>query len=163
MSMEFMRPIDAAGTLARLGPDLPASFTTFLSRPELLAAVPTCTACWWDLAQTAVPSPLGDGARLLRFLNDQQGCCYWYLLLLADGGHRVVCGEYRYDRYEVSADEAADDLLVVAPDFESFVYRFWVENLAWYEVAHAKRAWHDLSEPVREYLAAYRASGAFAP
>ncbi|MEV4756446.1 hypothetical protein AB0J86_15210 [Micromonospora sp. NPDC049559] len=153
--IEYLEPIDGA-PLERLGSDLPASFTAFMRRPELLSAVPSCTACWWDLTPAVTPSPLGDGARLVRFLNDQQGCCFWYLYLLPDGGHRVVCGVEQYDAYEVDADSAAADLVVVAPDFESFVYRFWVENLTWFEVVRANRSWDELSEPVRAYLGPYR-------
>src|SRR5690606_6769373 len=60
-------------------PGLPPEFVQFVSRPELMAAVPSCTACYWSIAPTTVPSPLGDGARLLRFLSDQQDVLHWYL------------------------------------------------------------------------------------
>ncbi|GAA3743516.1 hypothetical protein GCM10022225_28870 [Plantactinospora mayteni] len=156
IEIDYMRPIEAVTVLPALGPNLPAAFTTLMSRPELLAAVPSCTACWWGLSKTAVPCSLDEGGELVRFLNDQQGCCHWYLHLLPDGGHRVLCGGLQYDAEQVGADEAAADLLVVAPDFESFVYRFWVENLAWYGVVGAELGWTELSTPVRDYLGHYR-------
>ncbi|MFC6018915.1 hypothetical protein ACFP2T_22245 [Plantactinospora solaniradicis] len=159
IEIEYMTPIEAGPTLRALGPGLPASFTAFMSRPELLAAVPSCTACWWDLSTAPVPSPLGDGARLVRFLNDQQGCVFWYLYLLPDGGHRIACGTYQYDADEpVGAAEAAADLVQVAPDFEHFVYRFWVENVAWFELVGANLDWDELSPPVRDYLRPYRSA-----
>jgi hypothetical protein len=152
-----MEPIDAAGALDSLGADLPATFVTFMSRPGLHRAVPSCTGCWWDLSKMRIPSPVQPGAELVRFLNDQQGCLYWYLHLFPDGRHRVVAGGIRYDDGPVGEREALNDLVEVAPDIEHFLYRFWVENAAWFEVVDEQRDWTDLSAPVRAYLSHYRA------
>ncbi|GAA2062294.1 hypothetical protein [Polymorphospora rubra] len=157
----YMRPIDARADKALLGAGLPDPFVEFMGRPELSGAVPSCTACWWQWPARPVPSPVGAGARLLRFLNDQQDCLFWYLYLEPDGGHRVLAGGINYDTWAedgIDETDAAGDLVEVAPDFERFVYRFWVENLAWFEVVGQERDWDDLSPPVQDYLAHYRAA-----
>lgn len=144
---EVMDSVDVAGALESLGADLPASFVTFMSRPELHSAVPSCTACWWDVSKARIPSPVEPGADLVRFLNDQQGCLYWYLHLLPNGRHSVVSGGIRYDDEPVGERQALNDLVEVAPDIEHFLYRFWVENTAWFEVVDEERDWSDLSAP----------------
>ena len=140
---------------------LPPDFERFMERPDLHAAVPSCTACYWDVSGKTASGPLDDGATLLRFLNDQQGCLYWYLYLLPDGQHRVVCGGGWYDDpYPDAHTDMLRDLVVVAPDFEQFLYRFWIENTAWFELVEDELPWDELSRPVAEYLAHYRDAGA---
>lgn len=134
-------------------PDLPASYATLLGRPELMAAIPSCTACYWSPAAQPVPSPFGDGSRLLRFLSDQQDVLFWYLWLGVEGGHRVVCGSYPYHDETPTAEQAQRDLVEVAPDFEAFCYRFWVENLAWFEVNESGLDDARRTEAVQAYLA----------
>ena len=135
---------------------LPEVFERFMARPDLLGAVRTCTSCYWDVSERSLPGPDGDGDRLVRFLADQQDCVLWYLHLRPDGSHRVVAGGVRYDEDDPPApDRLRADLIVVAPDFERFVYRFWVENLAWFEVVDDELPPDEWSAPVREYLAHY--------
>lgn len=146
---------------AKLPPDLavpvPAVFESFMQRPDLQTAVPSCTACYWDISGKTAEGPFDDGATLLRFLNDQQGCIHWYLYLRPDGGHSVVAGGGWYDDpYPTAKADMRGDLVLVAPDFERFVYRFWVENTAWFEVVEEERDWDELSAPVREYLSHYQ-------
>ncbi len=154
--IEYMVPVSAQAALAvSTAPGLPPSFVFFMSRPDLIGAIPTCTSCYWNVAESPIPSPLDDGARLLRFMNDQQDVLLWYLYLEPDGGHRVVCGSIPYHDVTVESGRAAQDLVEVAPNFEAFVYRFWVENLAWYELNEFGRADPELTPAVREYLARY--------
>jgi hypothetical protein len=119
-----------------------------MTRPDLLGAVPTATGCEWALPGRRVPSPVEPGAELVRFLDDQQDLVQWHLHLRPDGGHSVVCGRPGAD--------ASGELIEVAPGFEPFLYRFWVENTAGFEVAEQRREWAELSAPVRDYLASYR-------
>jgi len=156
---DYMTPIDAEAALERL--DVPESFRAFMSRRELLASIPSNTACWWTLSPEPIPSPLGDGATMVNFLNDQQYCVLWYLYLWPDGRHGVVAGGLDYGETgetgeTVDPETAQQDLVLVAPDFEQFIYRFWVENLAWFEAVDEEREWDELSPPVRDYLAFYR-------
>jgi hypothetical protein len=132
--------------------ELPSSYVYFLCRPELLAAIPTSTACYWSPA-APVDSP--TGGRLVRFLSDQLDVLQWYLWLPPDGGHRVVCGALRYTEKVIPPQLAARDLAEVAPSFEAFMYRFWVENLSWYELDVDE----DQQYPaVRAYLAGLQAA-----
>ncbi|HZM26871.1 MAG TPA: hypothetical protein VFB89_05915 [Gemmatimonadales bacterium] len=154
--IEYMVPVSAETALAvSKAPGLPPSFVSFMRRPDLTGAIPTCTSCHWNLVESAIPSPLDDGARLLGFMNDQQDVLLWYLYLEPDGGHRVVCGSIPYHDVTVESGRAAADLVEVAPNFEAFIYRFWVENLAWYELNEFGRADTELTAAVREYLARY--------
>lgn len=154
---DLMAPIDASAELAALGPGLPAPFLTLMTSPELLGSVPSCTDCEWGLSSVRVPGPAEPGTELVRFLNDQQGIAHWYLQLYPDGRHTVVCGRLRYDvEPTVSAADAGRDLVEVAPDIERFLYRFWVENTAWFEVTDRRRKATELSAPVRAYLRHYR-------
>ncbi len=54
-----------------LGLTLPEPFIRFMSSPALHAEIPSCTACYFDLPDHLVKSPVSDGY-FLRFLNDQQ-------------------------------------------------------------------------------------------
>jgi hypothetical protein len=150
----LMEPIDVESWYVDL--DVPESFRAFMSRPDLLASVPSNTACWWTLSDAPIASPLGDGAKMVNFLNDQQCCVYWYLYVWPDGRHAVVAGGLDYDDETVEPETARHDLVLVAPDFEQFLYRFWVENVAWFEAVQQDREWDDLSPPVRDYLSHYR-------
>ncbi len=131
---------------------LPAEFVTFLADPLLRDSVPTCTACYWEESLPVAPSPVHESAQLVRFLNDQQGCVFWYLHLLPDGTHEILSGQYAYDMEEVPPGHAEADLLRVAGGFDEFIARFWIENLAWYEVVGQDRSDENLSGPVREYV-----------
>src|SRR5688572_27026488 len=125
-----------------------------MGRPELSGAIPTATACYWRLAEP-IPSPLGDGGRLVRFLNDQQDVLFWHLLIAADGTHRVVAGGIPYDEVMVTPAQAEGDLIEVAPSFEAFMWRFWVENITWYELEMLGLPEQELSQASRDYLRHY--------
>lgn len=133
---------------------VPAVFAAFFDRPELQRAVPSCTDCYWDVGASTIPGPLGDGDRLVRFLADSQDCVLWYLHILSDGTHRVVAAGERYCEREPapSAEHLNSALILVADDFEQFVYRFWVENTAWFEAVQDELDEHDFSPAVRDYL-----------
>jgi len=45
--------------------------------------------------------------------------------------------------------------VTVAPGFEAFLYRFWVENLAWFELNEWGRPPAELDPAVRAYLSHY--------
>jgi hypothetical protein len=149
--LEYMSP-DV--TLDPVDVALPPSFVEFMSRPDRRAAIPSCTACYWSVS-SAVPSPVGDGAHLVRFLNDQQSVLLWYLYLPPDGTHTVVCGGIPYDTFTASAKQAQADLVTVAPGFEAFLYRFWVENVAWFDLLEVGKPFAELDPPVRQYLSHY--------
>ncbi|MEV3962845.1 hypothetical protein AB0M34_18410 [Nocardia sp. NPDC050193] len=152
---EVRASVGADSLPSALRDQVPAVFADFFDRPELQQAIPSCTDCYWDVSASAIPGPYGDGDRLVRFLADSQDCVLWYLHILSDGAHRVVAAGERYcDGGPVpSVAHLNSALTLVADDFERFLYRFWVENTAWFEVVHDELDEVDFSPAVRNYLA----------
>jgi hypothetical protein len=60
---------DLIDLLAGTHLDLPASFARFINEAAPRTRVRSCTACYLDLADAAVPAP---GGSLIHFLSDQQ-------------------------------------------------------------------------------------------
>lgn len=144
-SVEAVEALLAAHTRAAegLGLRLPASFIRLLTSPALQTRIPSVTACYFDLGTALRPVPGGDeSARMLRFLNDQQSCVFWYLVLLADGSHAVATASPEWgdeDEEEpaeppATLDEAYEPVgfEICAGSFAEFVKRFWVENTLWF-------------------------------
>jgi hypothetical protein len=112
---------------------LPVEFIRFMGSPDLQRAVPSCTACEFDLGEL-VPSVVEEGAYTLLFLRDQQDVLLWYLYLTPDGKYSVICSPIPFDDEDV--DEPVHVIKahtrVVATGFEAFIYRFWIENTIWF-------------------------------
>lgn len=123
----------------KLGLTVPAALVAFLGHPELHRRVPSCTACYLDVPTKLVELPGGQPGRLLRFMNDQQCCLLWYVHLEPGGGHSVVCAapEWIEDAVGESLEDVTTprDLEMCAPDFETFMHRFWMENSLWFAVS----------------------------
>lgn len=121
---------------AKQGLALPPEFVRFISDGGLQAAVPSCTACFWSPSKAPVPCRVVPGAFTIRFLCDQQGCLFWYLHLLPGGDVHVICSPIPFDHpeLEVTRAQIVKHIWVVAPGFEAFVYRFWLENVLWYQL-----------------------------
>ena len=129
-----------------------------MADPRLQDRVPSCTACYFDLPDHLTPSPFGDAGYFVRFLNDQQWCVLWHLYVVPSGDHCVVASTRAFDDPSSGEDEEtlayADDqevTVVCAPDFEAFLYRFWLENHIWFAL---EEGW-PLTEEQREYLGHY--------
>ena len=141
-----------------VGLRLPSPFVTLMSRPRLYNRISSCTACEWDLGSEPIPNPLAKGTHTVRFLRDQQDVFLWYLLLTPKGGAEILCSRIPFDDPEVRKDRDIDaDVVVgnsalVAPDFESFVYRYWMENELWELV---QKPAPKLSPAQQAYLAHY--------
>jgi hypothetical protein len=118
---------------------VPDAFTTFLKDFELREQLSTCTSCYYDIGARWIPVPGHPGpARMLRFLNDQQVCYVWYLLVEPTGEHRVVVAypKFREGARGESLEDVADpqEVAICAPSFEEFIKRFWIENALWFAV-----------------------------
>ena len=146
--------------LARSGLAFPASFVTFMSSAELQRRVPSGTCNGWEMSGLA-PSPVEEHGFLLRFMHDQQGCWFYYLYLAGDGSCPVLGSaelftpEEEEDREEALAFSPTDFMesaTWMAPDFEQFIYRYWVENVVWYHVVDQKRPVSDLPLLAQEYV-----------
>ncbi len=123
----------------KLGLTVPPALIAFFVHPELHRRVPSCTACYLDVPAKLVELPGGQPGRLLRFMNDQQCCILWYVHLEPSGGHSVVCAAPEW--IEGAVGESLEDVTtprdveMCAPDFETFMHRFWMENSLWFAVS----------------------------
>ncbi|MBW5482747.1 hypothetical protein [Streptomyces bambusae] len=152
--------------LAALGLRLPEDFRTCYGSDRLAGMCDevSVTACWTDLSG-ALESPVEDGARLVRFLRDQQDCVIWYLYLRPSGESFVVCShlDLEWGYRELAQEDiagfraaAAQSLVRCATSFEEFAFRFVVENELWMHLNETggKAA---LAPHLREYLDHYSA------
>lgn len=159
-SPEPTRPARRAELEALLGRtefELPVSFSTFIYDPDHRTRVRSCTACYLDLADTAVPAD--DGALLIHFLSDQQWVLHWLLYLGRDGREAVVATEtpYGFDTPEASSsfEPQPDRAIVCAESFGEFLYRFWIENEIWFALADPDEEPQPLTEEQRRYVEYY--------
>ncbi|WP_433536680.1 hypothetical protein ACQPZK_02200 [Micromonospora sp. CA-249363] len=126
--------------LARHGLALPAAFALFMASSCLQKSVPSSTAGEWEISPRLVASPIGDHAFFVRFMKDQQGCGYWYLYLGLDGSSPVVASASSYEPADddeaprIASASFLADVQRLAPSFEHFVYRYWIENVAWFDL-----------------------------
>lgn len=134
---------------------LPDGFSRFISSPRIHERVPTCTACYLDLADRLIDAP-GAPGRLLRFMNDQQCVRLWYLYLRPDAEPTVLVGTPEWS--DEADGETLEDFvqltepLICAPAFEEFIHRFWLENTIWFALHKAR----PMNQEQRWYLAAVR-------
>lgn len=142
-----------------LGLALPEAFLRLMSSPELQDRIPSCTACYFNLPQLAFCLGNKEEGYVLRFLHDQQDCVMWHLYLSAHGDECVLAsGTYLDLVYtnpdevgHITEEEAMEQTWVCAPSFEAFLYRFWMENVIWFNLSEQK----PLTEEQRRYLAFY--------
>lgn len=141
---------------ARMGLRVPPSFRALLASPTLAARIPSCTACYLDLGTKLMAVPGGPPeARMLRFLNDQQSCVFWYLVLWPDGSHAVATA---FPEWNDDVDDAADfddaytpeGLTLCADDFETFIKRFWIENTLWFWLTENEQSGRNEPPPAGE-------------
>jgi hypothetical protein len=145
----------------KLGLSIPEAFVTFVTRADVHGRVPSCTCCYLDLSERLLQSPLRDGSRMVRFLNDSQFCVVWYLYLQPDGQAPIMAAlpdteEMPFGREPKTMDDGVvvDELVQVATSVEEFVRRFWLENSIWYAV-HDGRA---LTDEQQSYVDAVQAA-----
>ena len=129
---------------------LPEEFVNFMRSPELLKHIRSSTDCFFELSENLLESPFGEGDFLIRFLNDSQGCLFWYLYITKDNDHFVIVSGKLLDPYEYADEDDDDDFVedkiydsdnepqiyFCAASFEEFVYRFWMENEIWYSLSY---------------------------
>ena len=124
---------------------LPGSFLRFMADDGLQRALHSVTDCRFELVEDAVPDPTGGGGFHVGFYCDSQYVLLWDLYVHPSGGHCVLACEPDYLGPIEGLDPEDDDLedeeepepssapraWFVAPSFESFVYRVWLENELW--------------------------------
>lgn len=140
---------------------LPEPFVAFMSSLEWQARIPSCTACYFDLRDQLSTCPVNEGHFAIRFLNDQQSVCTWYLYLAPNGEHNVIVSSFDFGLLATQPEEFTDEeklkaiqrTFVCAGSFEEFLYRFWLENHLWFVLNDRYR---ELTEPEEHYLKHYK-------
>jgi hypothetical protein len=89
----------------------------------------------------------------VQFLFDNQGSGYWYLYLASDGTSYVVASYGGDDDfYGVQCFSPAGflhDSFWAAPSFEHFLYRHWIEMVAYYQLELLRTLREDLLPEAR--------------
>ncbi|WP_133871919.1 hypothetical protein [Paractinoplanes brasiliensis] len=147
--------------LARYGLYLPASFVTFMTSTTLPQRIPSPFDAW-QMSGPAL-SPVEEHGRLLRFMSDAQGANWESYLYLAADGTCPVLGSTGLPTPEIDEEpeghppctpaEFAEDIYWLAPDFEQFLYRYWVENVIWSHLVDQERPAAELPPLARNYFA----------
>ncbi len=130
-----------------LGVVIPRSFRAFFANPDLIRRVRSCTDAYFEFSGKSV-TPFGNGY-LIRFLADSQDVCFWNLFLTRSGDHCVVSSWEDFAYYasaefrslnpaKKKRDASHVDFMFCAPSFESFIYRFWIENEIWFRLSYDK-------------------------
>lgn len=132
--------------LRELEPDgVPTTLWELLASRKLQSRIPSCTACYFDLPLDWTASPFREGDQMLRFMNDQQCCYCWYLYVPTDqppfviasscvGGNEDFLEEVDFKSHPELVDNAWLRTFFVAPGFDEFIRRFWLENLIWFKL-----------------------------
>jgi hypothetical protein len=149
---------------AEKGVRLPAEFVKFMSDTALHGTFRSVTDCYFTLPDEYSPiraHPSGDGWHVL-FYSDSQDCLHWDLYVHASGGHCVIARWPDYfdpeppDEDDDQPPDTGPRAWFVAPSFESFVYRIWVENQVWYlEHADFLRSSGEEPPPITPEIQAY--------
>lgn len=130
-----------SASAAEMNLSLPPAFVKFMSSPTLRDQIPSCTACYFDLPEKIVKDPTGDHGVLIRFLNDQQDVLFWYLYLDGKGGEAVLVSPIPFDTEDLeklSRETILNNTGFCGESFESFLYRFWLENTIWFALDENK-------------------------
>ena len=109
---------------------IPQAFADFITTSRLHSKIRSISDCYLSLARTFIP--FGNG-HLLRFLNDSQGCAFWYLYI--DSNTDQHCVVICYDYFDAD-DDGSQDLSIIrpkhfvydSPSFEAWLCRYWLEN-----------------------------------
>jgi hypothetical protein len=111
------------------GLTIPLEFVNFIQSPELHRHLRSANGCYLRLAESVLPFEAGF---LIRFLSDQQDCCFWYLFTNADGTDHCVVSSIPFfdaDDVEFEPHELVETAFQIwATSFEGFLSRFWIEN-----------------------------------
>lgn len=141
---------------AAIGLELPQTFLHFVGTPDLQERVRSNTDCFLDVCPAAIPCRHGSG-RLVRFLADSQGCLFWYMYFPGVGPEHAVlassdsCGTPEEQWQD--GERQTEELAFVAESFDSFLWRFWIENEIWFAVYLEKT---QVAPGGEAYLAEYR-------
>lgn len=157
---------------------LPSSFITAMQHPEWLNAIDSPTDCFFELDDNGfIDLTDREGECLLHFYSDSQYCLLWYLHFDIFGKHKVVVSGNSWfqhlhthtalpnhevemmdeDTVKMISEIESDThtfLYECAPDFESFLYRVWLEGDIWYAMSKLYKG-QELTHEQKKYLHFY--------
>lgn len=142
--------------------NLPDSFVRFIATSHLRNRIESCTDCYFDLSNRLIKIPDGNDGYLIRFLNDSQNVLLWYLYINGTNENCITVAkpqfldelEENFSYANEAGNEKIDDVIVpkniyyCAPDFETFIYRFWIENSIWFTLTGE----NTLTKEQQEYM-----------
>lgn len=124
------------------GLHLPPGFVEFMSHPSRQFSIRSCTDNYFTLPTKYDPvrsAVSGRGVHVL-FYADSQYCLLWDLFLHPSGAHCVIARDpdsFAPEPADPDEDEPVGTgprVWFVAPSFEAFVYREWIENRIWFSL-----------------------------
>ncbi len=107
---------------------LPSSFEAILRAPPRRWALRSMTGCRWTVDSDALRPIPTSTEPTIRFLTDQQGALFWYVLLDGNLDAPVVVSRQDFIDPDTWEPSPLDHVYRTAPSFEAFLYRFWIEN-----------------------------------
>jgi len=157
---EFEKMVADAG---RKGVRLPKAFLRFMGEPTLLRTIHSVTGCFFTFPDEYSPirtNPSGAGMHVY-FYRDSQAYPLWDLYVHPSGGHCVIARGPDY--FDPNPPDPKDrppyqgrQAWFVAPSFEAFVYRVWLENQIWHiEHADFLRSRGETPPPITPEIQAY--------
>lgn len=137
------------------GFNVPATFEKFMLDVPLQLKVPSCTDNTFLSGERSELHPLGEEDAFLTFYTDSQSCVLWGIRLGkgADRYAPVLAGAPEHPENDPPPGQpyfSFPELTFNAPTFESFIYRWWLENTLWFATRLDKRP---LSAEEQAYLA----------
>ncbi|MEO0561801.1 MAG: hypothetical protein AAF125_06790 [Chloroflexota bacterium] len=114
---------------------LPIAFARLMTSYELQNRMPSATACYFLLSESFIPL---EGGWTLQFYNDQQSVMGWHLFLKPGEMPGVLCALSGSNLPYEDEPTNTDYIFFTAPDFESFFYRYWLENHIWFRLTDSR-------------------------
>lgn len=147
---------------------LPPAFLTFMKNRNLQYAFNSPTDCFFTLPDeyTFIRRDPASDCFHVHFFCDSQSCLLWDLYVHPSGAHCVIARWPDYFESSPDLDESDEPAYTgprawfVAPSFEAFVYRVWLENEVWY-IEHSDGQFLGKSKPqvtpaIQAYMDHYR-------
>lgn len=128
-----------------LGLSIPEAYLTLISDYDLRKRLRSPTASFLTIPDEITEIADRENEFLMTIYQDSQSCFYWFLFWDRDRNVRVVGSEYNFPRYRTV--EKINDAYFGSPDglttswdgiweqegdFETFLFRLWVESEIWY-------------------------------